>query len=314
MARGILSTFDARARRGRRGITLLEVLISMGILAVGLLSIAALIPAGRLEIMQAVKLDYASMVGRGAFRDLQIRGYLNPTTWLNTWQIRTYFHNAVNFDLHWSGVVGSRHQWSSSIHWRILRYEPYTGFLMARDSLSSDTVSIRRLVSRRHSHNRSKTQFMTPIFRCPDDLTLTPTPRGRIIRRSSSRFRLAKPPPYNTVNPIVYDTSFGIYRPQLTAEKRASEGNYSWIATVVTDPTSSALSGAVTVSVAVIYKRDLEPPATDAESQRRPRFSTRSVTLPLLRRCQLSNVAVRPQTKPSNRASGSCWPASRELE
>ncbi len=81
MARGMLSRFDARARRGRRGITLLEVLISMGILAVGLLSIAALIPAGRLEIMQAVKLDYASMVGRGAFRDLQIRGYLNPTMW-----------------------------------------------------------------------------------------------------------------------------------------------------------------------------------------------------------------------------------------
>ncbi len=86
MAYHMLPATARRARAGRRGITLMEVLISMGVLTVGLLSIAALIPAGRIELLQAVKLDYASMVGRGAFRDLKIRGYLMPgTTTVSYW-------------------------------------------------------------------------------------------------------------------------------------------------------------------------------------------------------------------------------------
>ncbi len=39
--------------------------------------------------------------------------------------------------------------------------------------------------------------------------------------------------------------------------RRASDGNYSWMATVVSDPTKSALDAEVTVSVAVFYKRTL---------------------------------------------------------
>ena len=63
---------------GRRGLSLLEVLISMGILAVGLLGVAAMLPAGRFEMQKATNYDFAGMVGRSAFRDLKVRGYLNP--------------------------------------------------------------------------------------------------------------------------------------------------------------------------------------------------------------------------------------------
>src|SRR5690348_13625331 len=65
----------------RRGISLMEVLISMFVLAIGLLGVAALIPAGKHEIVEATKLETAAMVGRNAFREIQTRGYLNPTTW-----------------------------------------------------------------------------------------------------------------------------------------------------------------------------------------------------------------------------------------
>ncbi len=39
--------------------------------------------------------------------------------------------------------------------------------------------------------------------------------------------------------------------------RRASAGNYSWLATIVSDPTKSALSSKVIVSVAVFHKRNL---------------------------------------------------------
>ncbi|MBI3838069.1 MAG: hypothetical protein HY288_09065, partial [Planctomycetia bacterium] len=55
--------------------------------------------------------------------------------------------------------------------------------------------------------------------------------------------------------PIQQPVPFGATGPSIL--KRASEGNYSWLATIVTDPTMSALSSKVTVSVAVFYKRDL---------------------------------------------------------
>ncbi len=45
-----------------------------------------------------------------------------------------------------------------------------------------------------------------------------------------------------------------------TKLKRASEGNYSWLATIVTDPNVSALTSKSIVSVAVFYKRDLSVP------------------------------------------------------
>ncbi len=60
----------------------MEVLISMGVLLVGLVGIAAMIPAGRHEILAGAKADNATAVGRAAFRDLKVRGYLNPRNWL----------------------------------------------------------------------------------------------------------------------------------------------------------------------------------------------------------------------------------------
>lgn len=67
----------------RRGISLIEVLISMFILAVGLLGIAALLPAGSSQINLGVRLENSNMLGRAWYRDAQIRGYLNPDEWLN---------------------------------------------------------------------------------------------------------------------------------------------------------------------------------------------------------------------------------------
>jgi len=72
---------DSRNRAARRGISLLEVLAAMLVLTIGILGMARLIPVGVYELSVAYKLDGASTLGRASFRDLEVRGYLNPMRW-----------------------------------------------------------------------------------------------------------------------------------------------------------------------------------------------------------------------------------------
>lgn len=65
----------------RRGISLLEVLVSTLCLSVGLMGLIALIPLGHHDIVEATKMDRIATLGRLSFRDLQVRGYLRPDMW-----------------------------------------------------------------------------------------------------------------------------------------------------------------------------------------------------------------------------------------
>jgi type II secretory pathway pseudopilin PulG len=62
-----------------RGITLMEVLISLGILSVGLLSILSLIPAGRSQAVKATVYDQAIATANNALADIVSRGFLDPS-------------------------------------------------------------------------------------------------------------------------------------------------------------------------------------------------------------------------------------------
>jgi len=67
----------------RRGITILEVLIAIGILAIGLASVAAIIPAARSQAARAVILDRAALHAANVLADAATFGVLrrSPTTW-----------------------------------------------------------------------------------------------------------------------------------------------------------------------------------------------------------------------------------------
>lgn len=62
--------------RGRRGITLLEVLISIGVVSVGLLGVAALIPLGSLAVNETAKADRSAALGRSAQHEVRVRRML----------------------------------------------------------------------------------------------------------------------------------------------------------------------------------------------------------------------------------------------
>jgi Tfp pilus assembly protein PilV len=68
-------------RRRRHAITLLEVLMSMFVLAVGLLSVASLLPVGSFQAARALIDDRKAVLGQNAARDAKSRGVLRPDFW-----------------------------------------------------------------------------------------------------------------------------------------------------------------------------------------------------------------------------------------
>jgi type II secretory pathway pseudopilin PulG len=70
------------SRHARRGVSLLEVLVSMFIMLVGLAGVAALLPVGQHSLAEAAKADRAGACGRAGLREVKIRGILDPTKWV----------------------------------------------------------------------------------------------------------------------------------------------------------------------------------------------------------------------------------------
>ena len=66
----------------RSGVSLLEVLISIFVLSLGLLGVAAVIPVGGHEILEAVKADRAAACGQSVLHDMKVSRMLNLGEWL----------------------------------------------------------------------------------------------------------------------------------------------------------------------------------------------------------------------------------------
>lgn len=70
-------------RPSRAGISLLEVLISIGILAVGLTSVLSFIPAGHSMAKTSLVIDQAAIVAANALADLTVQGFLRVDSLAN---------------------------------------------------------------------------------------------------------------------------------------------------------------------------------------------------------------------------------------
>lgn len=69
-------------RNGRPAISLIEVLISMGILSLGLLGVAAIFPVGGYYLAAGDTYDRADVVAQAAMADAAARGWLDPENWV----------------------------------------------------------------------------------------------------------------------------------------------------------------------------------------------------------------------------------------
>ncbi len=77
-----MSVETSHASGRRTGVSLLEVLISIGVLAIGMLGAATMLPLAKFYATEASKFDRASALGQQAYHDMQIRGYLSIKKWL----------------------------------------------------------------------------------------------------------------------------------------------------------------------------------------------------------------------------------------
>jgi hypothetical protein len=68
-------------RASRRGLSLTEVLIAMGILTLGLLGVASVFPVGSYYMQKAEISDKASAIAQSVMSDIMARGMLNPESW-----------------------------------------------------------------------------------------------------------------------------------------------------------------------------------------------------------------------------------------
>jgi hypothetical protein len=78
----IRHAFPSAAHNAKPGITLLEVIISLGILSVGLASVVAIIPAGGSQAKKAVIEDRRGAMAAAAMADLVTRGMLDTSKWV----------------------------------------------------------------------------------------------------------------------------------------------------------------------------------------------------------------------------------------
>ena len=68
-----------KRKTARRGVSLMEVLISTFVLAIGLLGLASLIPVARLAVVETGKCDRGAACGRAALREIKIRRMLESS-------------------------------------------------------------------------------------------------------------------------------------------------------------------------------------------------------------------------------------------
>jgi len=68
-------------RARRRGVSLLEVMFSIGVVMVGLAGIAALLPVAGIQANKGAGADAAARLGADAVRNFHVRSMANPTTW-----------------------------------------------------------------------------------------------------------------------------------------------------------------------------------------------------------------------------------------
>jgi len=262
----------------RRGVSVMEVLMSIGIVSVGLLGVVALVPVGGHQADRGFMKDFSALYGKSAFRQFELRGMGEPRNWvvfnLNNGAPETFSTATSN-----RPGVPRPHGYCLDPRF-ISRHNPTANSAAARfpytrpsgtDYLASPSFSGSQVPPR-------------PLHRISLDDGVNPAsldPLGKafadLIFQSNDDLRLDKPDD-RTLPPVVWDaapaTASGdsetIPRPWQTFDgtaglddqdrrtSRQSEGELSWLATIVPKVEAGGVADDLYIlSVVVFENREL---------------------------------------------------------
>ena len=301
------SVTSTKKRKPARGVSLLEVLISIFVIMVGLLGVAAVIPAGRAELVEAAKADRSSACGASAQQFLltattplqATARYFDPRAWVYydsgsssylsvAGTLPGSVPGSVAILFSGQGTIGGVTQFSPPFVVDPLYYARQAGtagvnaFPIPTASGTTPVlrVSLPIIVS--------KTTWPLPqplaerFFLCQDDLVI-PVPKDRTERpRQIMTDSSAKP--LNVAVPT-HNADALATQPTTPFLVRQVQGDYSWLFTVnplatqpdfintgVTPPAflNVGVGEYYSVSTAVFYKRNFNPDSTTSADTGEP--------------------------------------------
>src|SRR5687768_1759889 len=97
---------DGRRGSSRRGITILEVLIAAGVLAIGMVGVMAMIPLIAMRLREGEIADRSAILSRNAVQEFQIRGWTEPRRWRWYRQTDAAYVDPTTMTLNYAGAPG----------------------------------------------------------------------------------------------------------------------------------------------------------------------------------------------------------------
>ena len=240
-------------RAARRGMTLIEILISIGVLAIGLLGVAIMLTLAHHEAHEGVMEDGKAAAGMRAYREFRIRGMANPENWVGevteqdvnrVYQVRRapYCLDPLGVAFTGSNVfpfpvpAGGRIPWMQRI---TLAPQPGGGTLGILRGNNVNAATLTPLQAR---------LWADEVFRAKDDLNFE-LPEDETLPAQQQWLP----------NGYMLESGQQIPLPNVEAyAKRQAEGRFTWFATLVPDMNLS--SDLYRLSIAVTNERD---PTTD---------------------------------------------------
>ncbi len=240
-------------RRARRsGISLLEVMISIGVVGIGLIGVASLIPLAHYKAAQGIRDDRKSMMGRRAFREFRIRDFDRPGDMSNP-------SGAPNPFWYWPSPGNPYAIYNLGGDGKLVRQAYCLDPMMIG---SADLAGTRSSAAAFPLNSPIAIPRVTLISARPGDLRRQGPP-GAINNQ------LLNNPPIMSLaqaeeifllhDELVFDQPADATKPPfqryLEENKRYATGSYSWMATLVPDPIPT--SDRYTLSIVVYYRRNL---------------------------------------------------------
>lgn len=250
------SSFILHPSGARRGVSLLEVLVSMFIILFGLLGVAALLEVGRSESGVATRHDRALACGRSGLAEVRLRRMHDPNNWLA-------LYDANNPYPGWAGTPPPPNWYAVPTYESNLEhYQVY----------AIDPLYIARFSSENPGATPAQIAFNTARFPYGAGAPLWMgrcSLSGVSVGQSFPGFDRLFTWPDDQVFDLPKDPQQRPTRQLDALGVGQFEGNYSWLATICPAPTEAGLVTAnkthFEVSVVVFYQRDFTPPMAAAD-------------------------------------------------